>query len=95
MIGCHTDAIALKVKPHSSQAGYQSGGIQRIGVAPYSGGGRSQVWDAEFSTWWNRDLGVGGRVLVREGANGKITQRLMRSSGPDVKYTAFLIFNLH
>jgi aminopeptidase I len=42
------------------------------GVAPYAGG-------LSF-TWWDRDLGIGGRVLVKEG--GKIVRKLVKLPWP-------------
>lgn len=78
MIGAHIDALCMKVKPHSKVSGKEE--WERLGVAPYSVGGSSVSWDASFSTWWDRDLGCGGRVLVR-GENGKIEQKLIRMPG--------------
>jgi aminopeptidase I len=78
MIGSHIDALCMKVKPHSKVDGKEE--WERLGVAPYSVGGASQRWDASFSTWWDRDLGCGGRVLVR-GDNGKVEQKLIRMPG--------------
>jgi len=58
------------VKPVSklrTKAGYE-----QLGVAPYAGGLNY--------TWWDRDLGIGGRVLVREG--GKIVSKLVHLPHP-------------
>jgi aminopeptidase I len=60
---------------------YQDGGLMRIGVIPYSGSNRPQKWDAQFHTWWNRELGIGGRVLCRN-RKGKVRQVLVKSDGP-------------
>jgi aminopeptidase I len=46
--------------------------LTEAGVAPYAGG-------LSF-TWWDRDLGIGGRVLVREG--GKIVTKLVKLPWP-------------
>jgi aminopeptidase I len=47
-------------------------GFVQLGVAPYAGGLNS--------TWWDRDLGIGGRVLVKE--NGKIVTKLVKLDWP-------------
>jgi aspartyl aminopeptidase len=66
IIGGHTDSPNLRVKPRSKRTG--SGTIQ-LGVECYGGG----LW----RTWFDRDLGISGRVLVRTG-DGKIAQRLVK-----------------
>ncbi len=73
MIAGHVDALTAKLKPVSkkdTKAGY----IQ-LGVAQYGG--------ALNSTWWDRDLGVGGRVLVRE--HGKVVSKLVKLDYPIAK----------
>ena len=72
MLAGHVDALTAKLKPISKvpdRAGY----IQ-LGVAPYAG---------SFSgpTWWDRDLGIGGRVLVKE-SNGKVVTKLVKLDWP-------------
>jgi aminopeptidase I len=47
-------------------------GYEQLGVAPYAGGLNS--------TWWDRDLGIGGRVLIKEG--GKIVSKLVHIPHP-------------
>ncbi|KAF2229229.1 aspartyl aminopeptidase [Viridothelium virens] len=67
----HVDALSVKLKPIpklQTKAGYV-----QLGVAPYAGGLNS--------TWWDRDLGVGGRVLVRN-SSGKISTRLVKLDYP-------------
>ncbi|ODQ65457.1 peptidase M18, aminopeptidase I [Nadsonia fulvescens var. elongata DSM 6958] len=57
IVGCHIDALAAKIKPISKKTTVE--GYVQIGAAPYSGGFNP--------TWWDRDLGIGGRVIVRDG----------------------------
>ncbi|KAK3712150.1 vacuolar aminopeptidase 1 [Vermiconidia calcicola] len=66
----HVDALTAKLKPVSevpNKAGYL-----QLGVAPYAGGLNT--------TWWDRDLGIGGRVLVKEG--DKIVTKLVNLNRP-------------
>lgn len=72
IIASHVDVITTRLKPISSlptKAGYV-----QLGVAPYAGG--------LSSTWWDRDLGIGGRVLVKDGKTGKITPKLVKLGWP-------------
>ncbi|KIY94035.1 Aminopeptidase I zinc metalloprotease [Monoraphidium neglectum] len=69
MIGAHTDSPCLKVKPVSKATG---GGCQLINVETYGGG----LW----YTWFDRDLGVAGRALVREG--DRLVHRLIKVTKP-------------
>lgn len=69
----HVDALTVKLKPVSkvpNKAGYV-----QLGVAPYASGLNK--------TWWDRDLGVGGRVLVKEG--NKIVTKLVKLDHPIAK----------
>lgn len=70
-IGAHIDALAAKLKPISKKEPVE--GYLQLGVAPYAN---------SFSgpTWWDRDLGIGGKVIVREG--GKITSKLAHIPHP-------------
>lgn len=66
----HVDALTAKLKPVSkvpNKAGYV-----QLGVAPYAG--------APNTTWWDRDLGIGGRVLVKEG--NTIVSKLVKLDWP-------------
>ncbi|KAG2448747.1 hypothetical protein HYH02_006101 [Chlamydomonas schloesseri] len=60
MVGAHTDSPCLKLKPVSLS---NKSGYNMINVETYGGG----LW----YTWYDRDLGLAGRVLVREGAGGE------------------------
>ena len=70
VIGSHTDSPNLKVKPFSKRSDKSGGssGMIQLGVECYGGG----LWH----TWFDRDLGVSGRVFVREGEG--ITQKLVK-----------------
>jgi aminopeptidase I len=70
IVAGHIDALTAKLKPISklrNKAGYV-----QLGVAPYAG--------ALSDTWWDRDLGIGGRVLVKE--NGKTVTKLVKLDWP-------------
>ena len=72
VIATHIDALTTRVKPIptlSTKAGYL-----QLGVAPYAG--------ALNNTWWDRDLGIGGRVLVKDGKTGKIQTELVKLGWP-------------
>merc|ERR1711881_193188 len=71
MLAGHVDALTAKLKPIPklrTKAGYV-----QLGVAPYAG--------ALNSTWWDRDLGIGGRVLVKE-SSGKVVTKLVKLDWP-------------
>ncbi|EMD67213.1 hypothetical protein GGP41_007129 [Bipolaris sorokiniana] len=73
IVAGHIDALTAKLKPIPklrTKAGYV-----QLGVAPYAG--------ALSDTWWDRDLGIGGRVLVKE--NGKIVTKLVKLDWPIAK----------
>ena len=72
VIATHIDALTTRVKPIptlSTKAGYL-----QLGVAPYAG--------ALNNTWWDRDLGIGGRVLVKDSKTGKIETKLVKLGWP-------------
>jgi len=71
VIGAHTDSPCLKLKPSSS---LEKEGCVMLGVVGYGGG----LWH----TWFDRDLGLAGRVLVREGEDGRLRPRLVRIDKP-------------
>ena len=72
IIATHIDALATRLKPVSSLPTKE--GYVQLGVAPYAG--------ALNGTWWDRDLGIGGRVIVRDNKTHKITQRLVKLDYP-------------
>ncbi|KAJ6438350.1 aspartyl aminopeptidase [Purpureocillium lavendulum] len=75
MIGGHIDALTARLKPVSTRP--SKAGYLQLGVAPYAGGLNQ--------TWWDRDLCIGGRVVVRDAATGKTSSRLVRVDWPVAK----------
>lgn len=72
IVAGHVDALTAKLKPVSkvpNKAGYE-----QLGVAPYAGG--------LGATWWDRDLHIGGRVLVRDPSSGKVETKLVKLDWP-------------
>lgn len=87
VIGGHTDSPNLKVKPHSKRSG---SGCIMLGVECYGGG----LWH----TWFDRDLGVSGRVLVRTTSpddNGKekefVKQQFIKIDEPIARVSTLCI----
>lgn len=72
IIASHIDALTTRLKPISTLS--TKAGYIQLGIAPYAG--------ALNSTWWDRDLGIGGRVLVRNSKTGKIETRLVKLGWP-------------
>ena len=70
IVAGHVDALTAKLKPVSNLRTKE--GYVQLGVAPYAGGLNE--------TWWDRDLGIGGRVLIKE--NGKIVTKLVKLDWP-------------
>ncbi|KAJ5524624.1 Vacuolar aminopeptidase 1 [Penicillium frequentans] len=72
IVAGHVDALTAKLKPVSklpNKAGYE-----QLAVAPYAG--------ALGPTWWDRDLGIGGRVLIKNPETGKIENKLVKLDWP-------------
>lgn len=72
IVAGHVDALTAKLKPIPKLQ--TKGGYVQLGVAPYAG--------ALNNTWWDRDLGVGGRVLVKDSKTGKIEKKLVKLDWP-------------
>ncbi|EPE02893.1 vacuolar aminopeptidase 1 [Ophiostoma piceae UAMH 11346] len=75
IVAGHIDALTAKLKPISNKP--TKAGFVQLGVAPYAG--------ALNSTWWDRDLGIGGRVVVQDAATGKTRTRLVKLGWPIAK----------
>ena len=72
VIASHIDALTTRVKPISTLS--TKAGYVQLGIAPYAG--------ALNNTWWDRDLGIGGRVLVKNSTSGKIETKLVKLGWP-------------
>ncbi|MCJ1303184.1 hypothetical protein MMC08_005992 [Hypocenomyce scalaris] len=72
IIASHIDALTARLKPIPKLQ--TKGGFVQLGVAPYAG--------ALNPTWMDRDLGVGGRVLVKDSKSGKIETKLVKLDWP-------------
>jgi aminopeptidase I len=72
IVAGHIDALTAKLKPIPKLPTKE--GFVQLGVAPYAGGMNN--------TWWDRDLGIGGRVLVKDSSTGKITTKLVKLDWP-------------
>ncbi len=59
IIGAHTDSPNLRLKP---RAEYVKEGYRQLGVEVYGG--------ALLNSWLDRDLGVAGRIVFRDGEGG-------------------------
>ncbi|XP_074316547.1 putative aspartyl aminopeptidase [Silene latifolia] len=82
IIGAHTDSPCLKLKPVSKVS---KGGFLEVGVQTYGGG----LWH----TWFDRDLAVAGRIVVKQVQNGSSTysHRLVRIQDPIMRIPTLAI----
>ncbi|KAM3257447.1 hypothetical protein ACQJBY_049635 [Aegilops geniculata] len=82
IIGAHTDSPCLKLKPVSK---ITKGGYLEVGVQTYGGG----LW----YTWFDRDLTIAGRVLVREKKDGVVSygHKLVRVQEPIMRIPTLAI----
>lgn len=82
IVGAHTDSPCLKLKPVSKVT---KGGFLEVGVQTYGGG----LWH----TWFDRDLTVAGRVIVKEEKDGSVSysHRLVRIEEPIMRVPTIAI----
>ncbi|KAL5748305.1 hypothetical protein ACOSQ2_025602 [Xanthoceras sorbifolium] len=82
IVGAHTDSPCLKLKPVSKVT---KGGCLEVGVQTYGGG----LW----YTWFDRDLTVAGRVIIREEKDGcaSYSHRLVRIEEPIMRIPTLAI----
>ena len=69
LVGAHTDSPNLRIKPRPDSASH---GYRQLGVEVYGG--------ALLNSWLDRDLGVSGRVTLRDGRRPAV--RLFRVDRP-------------
>lgn len=85
MIAGHIDALTARLKPVSTKP--NKAGYVQLGVAPYAGGLNQ--------TWWDRDLSIGGRVVVKDPQSGKTSVKLVKLDWPSEFYpTEDVLFKL-
>ncbi|XP_024381108.1 probable aspartyl aminopeptidase isoform X3 [Physcomitrium patens] len=79
IVAAHTDSPCPKLKPVSAAS---KAGFLNVGVQTYGGG----LWH----TWFDRDLSVAGRVLLRK-KNGTIVQGLIKVDRPIMRIPTLAI----
>ncbi|KAK3235133.1 hypothetical protein CYMTET_54652 [Cymbomonas tetramitiformis] len=79
IVAAHTDSPCPKLKPITAST---AAGFQKVGVQTYGGG----LWH----TWFDRDLSVAGRVLLR-GEDGRLAHKLVRVDRPILRIPTLAI----
>lgn len=82
IVGAHTDSPCLKLKPKSKVT---KGGYLEVGVQTYGGG----LWH----TWFDRDLTIAGRMVVKQVKDGSTSysHRLVRIKDPIMRIPTLAI----
>lgn len=68
IVGAHTDSPNLRVKPRPDRGDH---GFQRIGVEVYGG--------VLLNSWLDRDLGLSGRIVLRDNDSGSAAEAASRT----------------
>jgi len=71
VLGAHTDSPCFKVKPVTCMI---KGDALMVNTQPYGGG----LWH----TWFDRDLGLAGRLLLKNPTTGHLDSKLVRIDKP-------------
>ena len=80
IIGAHTDSPCPRLKPNTKAT---SADFLQVRVQNYGGG----LW----YTWFDRDLTVAGRALVRDRRDGSVRHRLVRIDRPIMRIPTLAI----
>ncbi|EWC43491.1 aspartyl aminopeptidase [Drechslerella stenobrocha 248] len=81
IIGAHTDSCALRLKPVSKRT-TEGNTFMQVGVESYGGG----LWH----TWFDRDLSMAGRAMVRQ-KDGSIISKLVKIDKPILRVPTLAI----